>query len=112
MAAVIIGPCMFLAPVVFVLMLLAIPLWPVAIVVVTVMWLVTWPVEQMLRLVGIRRADGAAATVARWLRVVVKPWVLFEKAARPPSASPPAPPGAAPAPSPPGDEGSGGPTAP
>jgi hypothetical protein len=90
-----IGPCMFVAPLVFVLALLLIPLWPVAIVLAAALWLVVWPVDQLFLLVGVRGAGGASRRVSRWLRVVVTPWVLFELPKRPPT--PRAPPDVGPA---------------
>lgn len=86
MAAVLIGPCIVVAPFVILAMLLAIPLWPVAIVVVCAMWMLVWPLERVLRALGVRRFDGASAAVSRWLVVVVKPWSLFETVS--PSARP------------------------
>ncbi len=73
-----IGPCMFVAPLVPVLMILAIPLWPVAIVTLSALWLVTWPLERLLHALGVRQLDGAARRVARWLGYALRPWSFFE----------------------------------
>lgn len=78
MAAIVFGPCMFVAPLVPILMLVAIPLWPVAIVLVTGLWLVVWPLERATRMMGMHRLDGASAKVGTWLKIVVRPWILFE----------------------------------
>jgi hypothetical protein len=84
-----IGPCMFLAPLVFVLALLMIPLWPVAIILAGVIWLVVWPIDQLLVLAGVRSAGGASRRVNRWLRVAVTPWTLFALPKRVPSPGAP-----------------------
>ena len=76
--AIAIGPCMFVAPLVFLLGLLLVPLWPVAIVVMAALWLVAWPLEQLLLLLRVRAVKGMSRRVARWLRVVTRPWILFE----------------------------------
>jgi hypothetical protein len=95
-----IGPCMFVAPLVPVLFLLAIPLWPVAIVAMTLFWLVTWPLEVACRVAGIRAFQGASKEAARWLRIVLRPWVLFapppKRPSEPPSGPSPEPPGTTP----------------
>ena len=78
-----IGPCMFVAPLVFVLALLAIPLWPVAIVVLSALWLVAWPLEHLALLFGLRGMRGASAKVGKWWRFIVAPWKLFDPPKRP-----------------------------
>lgn len=78
MAAVAIGPCIVVAPLVFLAVLLAIPLWPVAILCLAVLWSLAWVYERACGVFGVRICGGAAAAVARWLRVVARPWTLFE----------------------------------
>lgn len=82
---------MFVAPLVPVLVLLALPLWPVAIVLTAVLWLVTWPLERLLALVGVRALDGASRRVGRWFRIVVAPWKLFDTPTRGSAGRPPGP---------------------
>jgi len=81
-----IGPCMFVAPLVFLLGLLLVPLWPVAIVVMAVVYGLVWPVEHVLTLCRVRWLDGASRRVGRWLKIVTMPWILFEPL--PPPAAP------------------------
>jgi hypothetical protein len=76
------GPCMLLAPLVFLVGLLLVPLWPVAIVVLAALWVVVWPVEQVLVLLGVGRARGTSRRVGRWLGVAVRPWKLFDPPAK------------------------------
>ena len=73
-----IGPCMFVAPLVPIALLIAIPLWPVALVGLAVMWLVTWPLERACRILGVRLFQGASATLTRWFRTVLTPWTFFD----------------------------------
>lgn len=58
-----IGPCMFLAPLVAVLLIVAIPLWPVALALLAALLIVTWPLEQLCRLLHIPAFVGASAAV-------------------------------------------------
>ncbi len=78
-----IGPCMFVAPLVFVVGLLLLPLWPVAIVVVAVTWVIVWPVEQILVLMHVRRVRGMSARVGKALKFTLKPWTLFDPPRKP-----------------------------
>lgn len=83
---ILIGPCMLLAPLVAVLAFLAVPFWPVAIVLVATAWLVVWPLEHGLALAGVQLMQGWSAWVARTLYNVVKPWVWLDT--RYPNATP------------------------
>lgn len=82
MALAAIGPCILVAPLVLVLVLLAIPLWPVAIVCTALLWLIAWPLERVLALVGVHRVSGSSRRVRAWLRVAVAPWRLFDRPAK------------------------------
>ena len=77
------GPCMLLAPAVFVLAILAVPLWPVALALVGVTWLVVWPLEQLLGALGIAATQGWCSKIGRLFRVLLTPWKYFD----PPSSS-------------------------
>ena len=68
---------MLLAPLVAVLALLAVPLWPVAIVMIGALWLLTWPLERGARLLGLAAFRGWSAAIGRTLFVVAKPWVYL-----------------------------------
>ena len=73
-----IGPCFLLAPVVAVLAVLAIPLWPVCLAVLLVLLLVIWPIEQIGTRLGIGALRGASARVWGWLRWMSTPWNWFD----------------------------------
>ncbi len=73
-----IGPCMFVAPLAAVALIVAIPLWPVALALLSALLVVTWPVEQLCRLLRIPALRGASATVWRWLDWMAKPLNWFD----------------------------------
>ncbi|MEO6447522.1 MAG: hypothetical protein ABIZ91_05930 [Gemmatimonadaceae bacterium] len=77
------GPCMLAAPLVAVIAILALPLWPVAIVVLGVLRILWWPVERVATALDQAWAREWSATLARWYQAVLKPWVYFEQR-RPP----------------------------
>ena len=68
----------FLAPVFAVLFILALPFWPVAIVVVTVAWVAAWLIERAVALAGGSFMRGATAKMTILLRYVTRPWLYFE----------------------------------
>jgi hypothetical protein len=74
-----IGPCMFLAPLVFVLAILALPLWPVALVVLAVLFVVLWPIEQLATRLGARWFAGKSGAVGHAFLVVARPWRYLPK---------------------------------
>ena len=78
---------MLLAPLVAVLALLAVPVWPVAIAVISVLWLLIWPLERAARLVGLAAFRGWTARIGRALFIVAKPWAyLNDRDPTPPPA--------------------------
>ena len=76
---ILLGPCMLLAPLVAVLAFLALPLWPIAIVIVAAIWLLVWPMERVMALFGLRFMQGWSVSLGRTLNYVVKPWVYLDK---------------------------------
>ncbi len=74
-----IGPCMLLAPLVAVALIVAIPLWPVALALLAALLMVTWPIEQLCRLLHFPAFTGASATVWRWLVWTAKPLNWFDQ---------------------------------
>ncbi|MCX5765677.1 MAG: hypothetical protein NTZ43_00440 [Gemmatimonadetes bacterium] len=81
-----IGPCFLLAPVVAALALLAIPLWPIALVILLVVFVLTWIVEFAGTRLGLRWWRGRSAAVWRaflWMRT---PWNWFD-APKPPRST-------------------------
>ena len=86
------GPCMFLAPLVMVLAILAVPLWPVVLVALGAAWLIVWPAEFIARTLGIHAVDGASKKVGSWFRFMLTPWTYFDVPAKAAPAVDPAPP--------------------
>ncbi|MFN8574723.1 MAG: hypothetical protein U0132_21900 [Gemmatimonadaceae bacterium] len=78
MMTILVGPCMFVAPLAAVLAILAIPLWPVAILFVGVTWLLVWPLEQLLIAMGVRSDNAWSRSIARLFMTVLKPWTYFD----------------------------------
>jgi hypothetical protein len=62
-----------------VLAFLAIPFWPVALVILGALWLLVWPIERLAALVGLRGLTGWSAAVGRVFYIVLKPWVYLDK---------------------------------
>ena len=73
-----VGPCMLLAPLVFILALLAVPFWPVILALIGLIWLVLWPIERMAVWMGLRGTMGWTSVVGRVFRVVLTPWTYFD----------------------------------
>ena len=73
-----IGPCMFFAPLVILLIPLAIVLWPPTMILLGVAWLVLWPFAAM----GAGKVDAWAVRahekIERWLLTLLTPWTSFD----------------------------------
>ena len=70
---------MLVAPLVVVALIVAIPLWPVALALLAALLVVTWPLEVLCRLLRIPAFRGATATVWRWLKWMSMPLNWFDK---------------------------------
>jgi hypothetical protein len=86
MTLALIGPCILVAPLVVAGLIIAIPLWPVAIAVTAGCWLLSAAGELVLRAVGIHALDGWELAMRRVLLLVLTPWSYFDS---PPPESPP-----------------------
>jgi hypothetical protein len=80
------GPCMFVAPLLVVLIPVAIVLWPPALLILGALWLLTWPLAAMS--IGVR----AHAALGRWFVVLLRPWRYFETPTAPSAPAGQAPP--------------------
>jgi hypothetical protein len=80
------GPCMFVAPLVLLLIPIAIVLWPPTLVVIGVLWLVMWPFVAIGRRYGVRSLTSSHAALSRWFVVLLRPWRYFDA---PPEANRP-----------------------
>ena len=79
-----IGPCMFLAPLVVLLIPLFVVLWPPVLLLTGLTWLLVWPFAAVGQW---SRARAAQATLGRWFRMLLTPWTYFDV---PPTNKPPA----------------------
>ena len=77
-ALALIGPCMVVAPLVAVGFILAIPLWPVLVLLSGFGWLLAATLEQMLRIVGVRATDGWGLAARRLFLAILTPWTYFD----------------------------------
>ena len=75
---VIFGPCMFVAPLLLLLIPIAIVLWPPTLVVLGVLWLVMWPFAAIGRRYGVRWLTSSHAALGRWFVVLLRPWRYFD----------------------------------
>lgn len=73
-----IGPCLVAAPVVAAVAVLAIPLWPVSIVALGVAWLVAWPIEHTLLLLGVIERARASSALGHYFGFALRPWTIFD----------------------------------
>lgn len=79
-----IGPCMFVAPLLVVLLPVAVVLWLPTLALLGIAWLLWWPVAAAAG--GAARA--AHCTLGRWFRTVLTPWTYFD-IPNPSTAAPP-----------------------
>jgi hypothetical protein len=82
------GPCMLVAPLLIVLIPVAVVLWPPTLVLLGALWLVLWPVAAAMSSGGVR--PKWHATLGRWFMVLLRPWRYFDaprRKAEEPSAS-------------------------
>ena len=87
-----IGPCMFVAPLLVLLIPVALVLWPPALILTGLAWLVVWPFAATAKRPG--PVTRLHATLGRWFGTLLKPWNYFDVPtdASPPSPPPPQPP--------------------
>jgi hypothetical protein len=76
------GPCMFLAPLVMVLAILAIPFWPVFLALLGAAWLIVWPIERLAQSLGSHAFEGATKKIGGWFRTLLTPWTYFDTPAK------------------------------
>ena len=81
---VLIGPCMFLAPLVVLLLPVAAVLWPPVLLLVGLAWLLLWPFASFCARRGWPWLPARHRTLRRWFVTLLKPWNYFD--APPPGA--------------------------
>jgi len=72
------GPCMFIAPLLFLLIPVAIVLWPPALVLLGLLYLALWPFAAIGRRLGVRWIPALHAAMRRWFIVLLRPWRYFD----------------------------------
>jgi hypothetical protein len=78
------GPCMFLAPLLVVLIPVAIVLWPPVLATVGLLWLIVWPFAAIGGRFGVTGIARVHAALGRWFVVLLRPWNYFNA---PPAAA-------------------------
>jgi len=73
-----IGPCIFAAPVVALLAIVLLPFWPVAIILLGLARLLFWPVERIVSASGGTWATAWSNRMRMWFAYVVRPWKYFD----------------------------------
>lgn len=72
------GPCMFVAPLLILVIPIAIVLWPPTLVLLGLLYLVEWPFAAIGRRFGVRWLATSHATLGRWFVVLLRPWRYFD----------------------------------
>ncbi len=72
------GPCMFVAPLLFLLIPVAIVLWPPVLILLGVTYLIVWPFALLGKQFGIRWIVAAHLVLRRWFVVLLTPWRYFD----------------------------------
>ena len=72
------GPCMFVAPLLILLIPIGIVLWPPAIAVLGLLYLVIWPFAAIGRRFGVRWLARLHARLGRWFVVLLRPSRYFD----------------------------------
>jgi hypothetical protein len=80
-----IGPCMFFAPLVILLIPVALVLWPPALILTGLAWLLLWPFARGDEKSGIVRLHRK---IEIWFLTILTPWTYFD----PPKKPDPTPP--------------------
>lgn len=71
------GPCMFVAPLLILLIPVGIVLWPPVLALLGALYLLVWPFAALGRALGTTRIASAHATLGRWFMVLLRPWRYF-----------------------------------
>ena len=72
------GPCMFVAPLLILLIPVGIVLWPPTLAVLGLLYLLVWPFAAIGRRLGVRWLPSLHATLGRWFVVLLRPWRYFD----------------------------------
>jgi hypothetical protein len=72
------GPCMFVAPLLILLIPVAVVLWPPALLVLGLLYLLVWPFALIGRRLNLQWLTSAHAALGRWFIVLLRPWRYFD----------------------------------
>jgi hypothetical protein len=72
------GPCMFVAPLLFLLIPVAIVLWPPVLLILGVLWILVWPFAAFARNLGVVWLPRFHAAMTHWFVVLLRPWRYFD----------------------------------
>jgi hypothetical protein len=72
------GPCMFVAPLLFLLIPVAIVLWPPVLIILGLLYLIVWPFAAIGRMLGVSWIVSLHAAMRRWFIVLLRPWRYFD----------------------------------
>ena len=73
-----IGPCMFAAPLMIVLVPIAVVLWPVVLLGVGIVWVASWPFARLAAAWGGTWLPAKHAALGRAFRTLLTPWTYFD----------------------------------
>jgi hypothetical protein len=69
---------MFVAPLLVLLIPVAVVLWPPALLILGVVYLIVWPFALIGRRFNVRWLVAAHAALGRWFVVLLRPWRYFD----------------------------------
>ena len=72
------GPCMLIAPLLFLLIPVAIVLWPPVLLILGLLCVIVWPFAALGRAFGVGWIQSMHATMRRWFVVLLRPWRYFD----------------------------------
>ena len=72
------GPCMFVAPLLILLIPVAAVLWPPALLILGFLYLFVWPFALIGRRLNLRWLGSSHAALGRWFIVLLRPWRYFD----------------------------------
>ena len=75
---VLVGPCMFAAPLLILLVPVALVLWPVVLVVLGVSYVLLWPFGRLSASLGGPWLPSQVAKIGRWFIFMLHPWRYFD----------------------------------
>ena len=75
---VLVGPCLFVAPLLVLLVPVALVVWPVAVVALGTSWLIVWPMAFIAARMGGQWLPARHRTLGRWCAVGLRPWNYFD----------------------------------